>query len=763
MFKFGSDIPPCVLTATENAPEPVRFAVDELRRYLGRILGTPISSEASERAPRVVVDLVDDDDLGDEGYELVCESREFRIEGGGPAGAVYGTYEFLRRHCGCQFSGLGPEGEHVPRLRSVEIPEGRLRRKPKLWYRGMQAYLKSTSDLDVQRFDWMAKNGMNYVMITPVPDSPSFKGEATFDPKSGKVIESVLDDRYTNRWFRDNWLPEIRKRGLKVDMNHHNLFYWLPPDRYFDDHPEWYPLVNGERGRKAHQLCLCGSNDEAVETLIANVKAYLAENPEVKIVGVIPEDGRGWCMCEDCRREDETMDAAFGTGVGGALKTRDSEVENPSLIRRNVRLVNRVARAVRDAFPDVLIGSAHYSDLVFAPRGIKLEPNVVPWIAMYWRCGAHALTDPTCPINDAFLYELKKWRAAHDGRLILYEYYMGMYAQMTAPYPIADVLCEEWPELRKLGIDGATVQSVASNHDAYALNYLAFARLGWEDFVDYDRLLDDFLLGMYGSQAAEIRPIHEQFKDGRDHCETTFPTLKGTIGTSENKTGCVFPNVQVNLPVIIGKKGFDPIDEHVEKAMAATDDERERLQIRRLKDAVEYWRTLHDVAPLFNEIREAEARIGRLAAQAWLKLEEGLAGMEDLQRAGWMNTGVNAGHWLSEARAKSSTSLFIESGEIFLRAVAGRPVTLTVTCDGIGMKPESLAPGRVANWHARRAMRIDVDDASAVSLTINGEPLWCHEKQVTIDVEWREFPKRANGEKLFCSFRGSKHIGGQEA
>ena len=41
--------------------------------------------------------------------------------------------------------------------------------------------------------------------------------------------------------------PEVLKRGLKLDFNHHNLFYWLPPNRYFKDYPDWYPLVDGQR------------------------------------------------------------------------------------------------------------------------------------------------------------------------------------------------------------------------------------------------------------------------------------------------------------------------------------------------------------------------------------------------------------------------------------------------------------------------------------------------------------------------------------
>ena len=75
----------------------------------------------------------------DEGYELYPrDDSAFHISGGGPADVVYGAYEFLRRFCGCQFSGLGEEGEYIPARKEIAITCEKIRRNPKLWYRGLQ-------------------------------------------------------------------------------------------------------------------------------------------------------------------------------------------------------------------------------------------------------------------------------------------------------------------------------------------------------------------------------------------------------------------------------------------------------------------------------------------------------------------------------------------------------------------------------------------------------------------------------------------------
>ena len=90
------------------ASEPGRFAAQELRRYLEQILGVSLPEKSAPSQPRIVVEQSDDQDLGDEGFEISGEANTLRIRGGGPAGAVYGVYEFPRRSAGCQFSGLGP-------------------------------------------------------------------------------------------------------------------------------------------------------------------------------------------------------------------------------------------------------------------------------------------------------------------------------------------------------------------------------------------------------------------------------------------------------------------------------------------------------------------------------------------------------------------------------------------------------------------------------------------------------------------------------
>ncbi len=563
-----------------NGGETLDFAREDLARYLARMLGPARGGAAG---PRVALALAPDPDLGDEGYEIGAASGGVGIRGGGPAGVVFGVYEFLRRFGGCQFSGLGPDGEHVPRRAELAVPEGRLRWRPALWYRGLQFTRSETDARRIEeRIDWMAKNGMNYVMIHPRPDAGGAAATA-LDPATGQRMDVESQDDYDEAFTRRVFLPAIRRRGLKLDMNHHNLCFWLPPGRYFAEHPEWYALTDGARRAARSQLCLCTSNPEAVAALIENVKAYLRRTPEARIVGIIPEDGVGMCQCEACRRLDADPGDAFRKFRGH--RSRDGM--NPSKSRRYARLLNAVARALREEFPGVLVGAAAYVDLQWPPEGEVLEPTIVPWVAIYWRCAAHPLAPDACAMNRLFDEVLESWKRAHRGPLIVYEYYMGMGAQKSMPYPMAEVIIRDWPRLKALGIGGATIQSRGPSHNTYALNYLAFARCAWETAADAGQVRDEFLLGMFGAAAPALKPIYERFAErwAAAAAGAASPYLKPVPPA----VGCVLPNSR-NVAFLLDDATERLLDDCLARAAALPLDDRERRQVAAFRAAAGYWR-----------------------------------------------------------------------------------------------------------------------------------------------------------------------------
>jgi hypothetical protein len=552
---------PTVLCPSDAKP-PVQFAAQELRAYLGRILGATLPKQSA--GPVIRLEVTPDTELGDEGFELRADGANFRINGGGPVGVLYGAYEFLKRFGGCRFSDLGPDGEHVPRRSTIEVPAGSLRIKPQLWYRGLQFIFEEDPALARQRLDWMAKNGLNYVMYRLFWKEalPALDDEVAFTPPGGR-----RDRRLTQAWFDRELLPEIRRRGLKLDMNLHNLLYWLPPHLYWREHPEWYALIDGKRSTKPEQLCICTSNTQAVAALIDNVKGYLRAHPDVKTLGVIPEDGFGMCQCDKCVAGDADPKAAFRRG--------STHSKNPDKSARYHRLLRQVALAVKPEFPDVLIGGAAYVDLLQPAPNVELPENTTVWAALYWRDGCRPIArENTSRLNQSFFDVLQQWQRTYRGRLTVYEYYMGMTAQKSLPYPMSEVICADWPELKKLGVQGAVIQCWTSEHSVYALNLLAFARCGWADEVDHRQVLDDYLLGAFGSVANEVRPVFER--------------LLQKVRTLAQGTSDLLPNAD-NVRVFCDPESFHQAQAALNQARRKAADDRERRQVDKLAAAVRYW------------------------------------------------------------------------------------------------------------------------------------------------------------------------------
>jgi len=386
---------------------------------------------------------------------------------------------------------------------------------------------------------------------------------------------------------------------------------------------------------------MCTSNREAVATVVANVKRYLRPNREVKTVGLIVEDGLGMCQCAECVKGDLDPKDAFKIYKGHKY----ADAENKSKAIRYARLVNHVAGEIRPEFPDVLVGHAAYVDTQWAPRGVTLEPNVVTWVAVFWRDAAQPLSmDSPAPVNRFFMNILKEWRAAHRGRLIAYEYYMGMDAQKSLPYPMSQMILRDWPNLKKLGLDGATIQSWSTNHNVYGLNNLAFARCGWQDEVNHEALMDGYLSGMFGGAAVEIKPVFERLQAAVRRVEkegTAASPWLAHYNAASVSGGSFLPDAYTSV-YLLEEVTPQLLDRAVARARAKAAAGREKRQVELFAGVIDYWKRAAEPLRLDLMARDAEKQGKRAEAAAMLneairKIESLAAYVESQPKHGWIS------------------------------------------------------------------------------------------------------------------------------
>ncbi len=260
----------------------------------------------------------------------------------------------------------------------------------------------------------------------------------------------------------------------------HSFYKYLPPEKYFDAHPDWYSEIDGQRKHERAQLCL--TNDEMTRELIKNVLETLRKHPDAKIIDVSQNDCRGYCTCDKCKAIDDAEESHAGTLV---------------------LMLNRVAEAVEKEFPDVLVESLAYQYTRKPPKNIKPRDNVLIRLCTI-ECSYIQPLDGEQ--NQKFAEDIEGWSklAKH---LFIWDYTTN-YNDYLGPHPNLRVLA---PNVRYFVKHGAVgLFEEGEGDDFCELKNWLLMRLMWEPHLDDEALIDEFLRGYYGQAVA---PLIQEYWD----------------------------------------------------------------------------------------------------------------------------------------------------------------------------------------------------------------------------------------------------------
>src|SRR5439155_4750492 len=186
------------------------------------------------------------------------------IGGKTPRATLYAVYTFLEDYIGCGW--IEPGVDVIPRRSDVTLSTIYRLEIPAFDYRNLVLY-PFIKDRALRNIDWAAKNKLNSVLV---------------GTNSSNLWEELNS--------RADILPEIERRGLLIKYGGHTFNEWVPPRRYFPEHPEYFSLINGQRSPK--QLCL--SNPDVAGAAAANVNRFLNQNPEIDMIYVAINDAGDW-------------------------------------------------------------------------------------------------------------------------------------------------------------------------------------------------------------------------------------------------------------------------------------------------------------------------------------------------------------------------------------------------------------------------------------------------------------------------------------
>ncbi len=465
------------------------YLAQECRRILAAITGkTPAVATASAVAPTdsgryVWIGAVPPGSnfgpqlalVGEEGIVLDIGPRAIVCLGNTPRGTYYAVHELLHI-LGCRWPWPGPLGEVLPSTDTLALPTQLVVHEPSFALRGGHII-----QVHHQPPDWKPKH---------------INTEAWVD-WAARSRMNRLKASYPTMWS----YGAIRG-GEWNEFAGHTLYTILPPEKWFETHPEYYPLVKGERtplhssGRAAE---ICVSNPELPQVFADHICEYFAEHPGAKRFGINAEDEPSyWCECDACKALDTEE-----------LDWTQNGIKTMHLTDRWMYFINKVAQLVEQKYPDKIIFTFAYASTRELPHKYLPRHNVMIELTWWDECFKHAMIDPDCEVNAKGMERFHDW--SRLAGLSLYRYLDYHHNESPTPYyhAEADIL--------------RTVHAAGCRHlsDEWDTTFTSSplllnlrARLEWDVNTDVDAYIDDFCARVYGQAGSTVAKYFHRLERG---------------------------------------------------------------------------------------------------------------------------------------------------------------------------------------------------------------------------------------------------------
>jgi hypothetical protein len=393
-----------------------------------------------------------EENMGRDGFELKSVKKGLVIQGRNDLGTLFGVYELLERYFDVRWFMPGDSGEYYPQNKTLKIGQINLIYKPSFRVRW------------VGNGEWALHQRMN---------------------------------AYVN--------AGNQSVGINWKWHFHTFATLMPPEKYYSQHPEYFALVKGKRtfipDSKGQGNQLCTTNPAVISELAANMIDTLDANPGIEIITLSPNDGGGFCECDNCRALDEPGRDWF------ARYSNRLAVFN-----------NEVASLVKKKYPNVLIKVGAYAMYARPPldESYKPESNLFFQLCHLYFCHNHPLGSDMCKPgetykpgveyqpNQEFEKILDQWIKLSP-HLFIYEYYaIGGIGRANLPWPLIHTMRSDIPFYRKKGVEGFYTQT-SNDWPKLGLNFYVAAKLSWNADLNVDVLLNDYFEKFYGPASAPVK------------------------------------------------------------------------------------------------------------------------------------------------------------------------------------------------------------------------------------------------------------------
>ncbi len=444
-------------------------------------------------------------DMGDDGYIIRQRDGNLYLDGGRKRGPINAVLALLEEDLGCRW--LPDEVNVVPRQ-----PELSFRPVPRTFVPKLQ--WRETFYWQALSPTWALRNRTNSPQ-TPIPDE-----------WGGYPI----------------W-------ALRTH-SHHLL---VPPDKYFEQHPDYYGKARTSDRRDPHYLCL--TNPALVPIATSAVRDVLKQSPGARYVMIAKEDGgHHGCFCDRCT----------------AIAEREGSEQATHLM-----FVNAIADQLEAEFPEVLFCGYAYTYTVKAPKSIRPRANVGIRL-----CNNDGHDEPFTSVADLAEFQdtFRGWRAICPAdRLFIYDYWSNP-SHPKMPLPNMEMIARNIRWFAEQGVrevSGLGTGTWYPNGDRSEMRTWVTAKLLWDPTLDVRALMRDFNSHYYGKAAAAMDEYDTLLAD----------TLAAHADAMRRPEGG--RRFTVHAP-IYSREFLDRAPETLAKADRQAESAEIRKRIARVTDTIEY-------------------------------------------------------------------------------------------------------------------------------------------------------------------------------
>ena len=438
---------------SEGASESLIAAADFMAATLERMSGSngvrTAVKDGSESGFSIYVGraansaLIDLSDVKDDGYKLEIKPEGIYIVGKTDDAARNGIYDFLETHLECMY--VSPENTYVPIFPTVKLALEEKTVNPTITWRKVYQY-------ESVQNGWYERLKMNGTIVK--------EGENSIE--------------LYNEW--GTWC--------------HSSFEFVPPEEYFDEHPEYYAKFLGKRRYQFNVLGrtfpthLCYTNEEVYQIAEAELVKRIEANPEVKFWDFsIMDTYFATCRCKECKKFNKEAGSEMGTLLA---------------------FLNRLADAIRDDYPDVYLSTLAYQRVKNPPKNMKCAPNLCINVCAFPGTQSYPYsTEGGIKASREFAERVVEWGKICDN-ILVWDYVVN-FTHLKLPFPNFEFQKENLEFYLENNIRFVFHQGSREPMDENAeMRTYLLSRQLWDKDVDLLALAKKYVAVVYGDAAGLV-------------------------------------------------------------------------------------------------------------------------------------------------------------------------------------------------------------------------------------------------------------------